>query len=100
MAEAAAVGIPPLQFWDSTYRELYAAFQGDAIRRRRDRQEAISAAWHGAAFERSKRLPDIRAILRKMEPMREMTNHELRASILGIAKAMGATVEYRKRVER
>jgi hypothetical protein len=34
-----------------------------------------------------------------MEPMREMTNREMRASIMGIAQAMGATVEYRKKAQ-
>lgn len=97
MAEAHAAGIVPFQFWHSTYREIYAAISGDTIRRRRERQTAMWAAWHGAAFERSKRMPNLTTLLAKMEPKREMSNREMRASILGIAKAMNAEVVYRKR---
>jgi hypothetical protein len=99
MRECAAAGVTPEAFWNLTHRETYAVIAGDAIRRRRDRQAIMWGAWHGAAFERSKRMPDLRAILRKMEPMREMTNREMRASIMGIAQAMGATVEYRKKAQ-
>lgn len=99
MSACFAAGIPISEFWDLTRRETYAALAGDAIRRRRDRQTAMWAAWHGAAFERSKRLPNIAALLAKMEPKREMSHRELRASILGIANAMGAKVIYRKRGE-
>lgn len=99
MAEAKAAGVRTLDFWHMTYREIYAEIAGDAVRRRRDRQTAMWAAWHGAAFERSKRLPNIGTLLAKMEPKREMSNRDLRASILGIAKAMNAEVVYRKRGE-
>jgi hypothetical protein len=97
MLEAHASGITPDRFWHSTYREVYAAIAGDALRRRRDRQAIMWGAWHGAAFERSKRMPNLGTLLAKLEPKREMSNREQRASIIAFAKAMGATVEIRKR---
>ena len=99
MAEAHASGIAPDRFWHSTYREIYAAIAGDALRRRRDRHAIMWGAWHGAAFERSKRMPNLGSLLAKMEPKREMSNREQRASIMAFARAMGATVEYRKKVQ-
>jgi hypothetical protein len=99
MAEAHAAGIPTPEFWNSTYREIFNAISGDAVRRRRDRQAIMWGAWHGAAFERSKRMPNLGTLLAKMEPKREMSSRELRASILGIAKAMNAETVYRKRGE-
>ena len=97
MTEAAAAGILPLEFWDCTYRELYNAIAGEHVRRRRDRQAIMWGAWHGAAFERAKRMPNLGTLLRKMEPVREMSNRELRASILGIAHVLNAEVVHRKR---
>lgn len=97
MAEAAAAGIPPLSFWHMTYREIYAAIAGHAVRARRERQIVMIGAWHTAAFTRAKKIPDLKSLLQKMEPPRVMSNRDLRASILGIAHAMNATVEYRKR---
>jgi len=97
MTEAAAAGIPPLHFWDCTYRELYNALAGEHVRRRRNRQEIMFGAWHGAAFERAKRIPDLNTLLRKMEPVREMSNQQMRAFVLGMAKAMDAKVTHVKR---
>ena len=99
MAEAHAAGLAVSEFWNSTYREVYAAIAGDAVRRRRDRQAIMFGAWHGAAFERSKRMPNLRAVLAKMEPPRELSAREMRASILGIAKSLNAEVVHRKRGE-
>jgi len=100
MTEAAAAGIPPDRFWHLTYRELFNAMQGEALRRRRDRQTLLWAAWHGAAWTRSKTFPNadkLNGMLRKMDPPRVMTPREQRGAILGIAKALGAEVVYRKK---
>lgn len=99
MTEAMAAGIKPHRFWHLTYREIYNALAGDAVRRRRDRQAIMFGAWHGAALERSKRIPNLQQLLAKMEPRREMSSREMRSSLMGIAKAMNAEVVYRKRGE-
>jgi hypothetical protein len=36
-----------------------------------DYANAISIAWHGAAFERSKKLPELRDIMQKLLPNRK-----------------------------
>ena len=100
MTEAAAAGIPPDRFRHLTYRELFNALQGEAIRRRRDRQSSLWAVWHGAAWTRSKTFTNaekLNSMLRKMDPPRVMTPREQRSAILGIANAMGAEVVYRKK---
>lgn len=99
MAEAHAAGVPPDRFWHLTYREVYAAISGAATLRRRHRQDALWAAWHGESFARNKRLPNIANILRKMEPSKEMTVTEIRASVHSMALAMGAEIVHVKRSE-
>lgn len=92
MAEAAAAGVAPHLFWDYTYRELHALMRGSAIRARRQHQLAIFGAYQGERFARTKRLPDLKALLRKFEPVRVMSREALKATVLGIAQAMGAVV--------
>jgi len=100
MTEAAAAGIPPDRFWHLTFRELFNAMQGERLRRRRDRQSLLWASWHVAAWTRVKKFPsaeNLNAMIRKMDPPRHMTPREQRGAILGIAKALGAEVVYRKK---
>lgn len=97
MVACSAAGVHPLEFWDLTFREVFNVLQAAARRRREERMLAVFHAWHGAAFDRQKRLPDLTGILRKMEPPRVMSPREQRASILGIAHAMGAKVRYVKK---
>lgn len=82
-------------------RELFRCLEGAAIRRRRDRQLAAWHAWHVANFTNAKKLPDLNQVLRKLEPAesRVMSPKAQRATILGMAAAMGAEVVYRKKGE-
>jgi hypothetical protein len=80
-----------------TYREVFALLKGEATRRRRNRQADLWAHWHGAAFERQKRLPDLAAMLRQLEPRRVMSNREMRAQVMAMADALGAKVIRRKK---
>jgi len=100
MTEAAAIGIFPDRFWRLTYRELFNALQGESLRRRRDRQTLLWAHWHGSAWVRTKTFPNadkLNSMIRKMDPPRVMTPREQRTTILGIARALGAEVVYRKK---
>lgn len=99
MAEAHAAGITPTEFWDLTYREIYAVLDGARIAARRARQMAIFTAWHVEAFSRTKRLPDLAGILRKMEPAEVMSPRQIRTAIIAAAEAMGSRVVYKKRGE-
>lgn len=87
-----AAGIPPHILWDYTPRELYAVFAGRVLISRRQHQLAIYAAWHTASYERTRKLPNLAATLRKLEPARLMSPKTLRDAIVGIAQTMGATV--------
>lgn len=97
MAEATAAGVLPHLFWDYTYRELAAAFEGAAIKRRRDHQLHLWAHFQGQGFARAKRLPRLSDLLRKLEPSRVMSPEGLRSAIINMARAMGATVTHRKK---
>lgn len=97
MAEAHAARVPPHRLLDYTYRDLAAAFDGEAIRRRRDRQLHLWAHYQGEGLHRTKALPNLTGLLRKLEPMRVMSPRGLRNAILNMARAMGAKVTRRKK---
>lgn len=92
MAEHAAIGVKPAEFWRLTPRESYALFSGAEKIRISARQLALWSAWHGALFERSKKLPELKPMLDKMNPAEPMTPSQLRASLIAIAKQMGAKI--------
>lgn len=99
LAEGMAAGIPPHILLDYTPRELYAVFAGRNLAQRRLHALAIFQAWHGEAFARTKRLAPLGDMLRKLEPPRVMSPRALRANIVGMAQAMGATVRHVKKGE-
>lgn len=72
---------------------------GAAIARRRDRQLHLWGGWHNAAFQRSRKLPNLASLLRKLEPLRVMSPKELRRSIVSSFMALGAKVTFRKKGE-
>jgi hypothetical protein len=92
MAEAVAAGCSTSDFWDLTYRELFALFRGRNLAASRAHKLAIFTAWHEAAFVRQKRLPNLADMLRKMAPSRVMSTREMRQAIFQAARAMGAKV--------
>lgn len=95
MAECAAAGVPPHLFWDYTWREIHAVLDGAAIKARRDHKLAAFTAWQTANLTKAKRMPDLKQLLRKFDPVRAMNPDAIRRSVLGIAKALGAVVEHR-----
>jgi hypothetical protein len=84
-----------------TLREIFRAFEGAAIARRRAQQAALWAAWHVASLTNAKKLPDLPQLLRKLEPLesRVMSPKAQRLSILSLAQAFGADVVRRKKGE-
>lgn len=75
MEAAARDGLSPEQFWRLTPREFGAFMRGRAAADRRDLAIQTNAAWHGAAFARSKRLPNLANLMRRItgEARREQT---------------------------
>lgn len=99
MAECSAAGVHPHVFWDYTYREIYAVLAGAGIRARRDHKLTLWGAWQSANLHKAKRLPDLKQLLRKLDPRRVMSVANIRAEVMSIAAAMGAKVIHRKRRE-
>lgn len=99
MAEAAACGVPPHLFWDYTYRELTAALAGAKLQTRRAFKLNLWTVWQGVNLSRNKKLPELRGLLSKLDPIRDMSAQEIRKAVLGIAQSLGATVVRRKRGE-
>lgn len=92
MAEASAAGVHPHLFWDYTYRELHAVITGAGLAARRHHKLMLFGAWWAINLKNAKRLPDLKALLRKLDPARVMSASAIRGTILGIAAAMGAVV--------
>lgn len=98
MAEAFAIGVPPWRLWDMTYREIDACFEGAVIRTRTTWKAHLWGAWQTANLNRAgKKFPDLKSLLRKLDPARIMGNVEMRQSLLAAARAMGAKVTIRKK---
>lgn len=92
MVEAAAAGLPPHLFWDYTFRELHALLGGAALRARREHKLTLWGQWQGQNLRRAKRLPDLKQLLRKLDPARVMSAQAIRSTIIGLAESMGAKV--------
>lgn len=97
MAEAAAIGIPSWRFWHQTPRETQAAVRGAKKRHLSDHRLAAYGAWQAEWLARQKRLPSLADIQRKLDPRKNQTPTEMRAAIIGAARAMGAKVTVRKK---
>lgn len=97
MAEASAIGIQPHTFWRYTPRDLYAAFAGEKMAGVRRRKAELTMSWQTANFTRAKKLPELTPMLRRLDGPRVMTKQAIRATIIGMAHAMGAKVVYKKR---
>ncbi len=81
-----------------TYREIHACFQGSVIRDRADHKGWLFLAWQTVNLSRAgKKLPDLKSLLRKLDPVRKMGTVELRSALLAAAQKMGAKVTIRKR---
>lgn len=99
MAEMSAAGVHPHLFWDYTYREVHAVLAGAALRARREHKLNLWGHWQGANLSKARRLPDLKQLLRKLDPRRVMSAANIRAEIMSIAAAMGAKVVHRTRRE-
>jgi len=58
---------------------------------------SLWTAWHMVALDRSKKLPKLEDLIRKLEPARVMSPRDLRAAIIAAATAMGSSVRHVKR---
>lgn len=87
-----ALGIQPAAFWDLTPRELHAVFEGRQIRHLHEYRLAVFTAWKTANWQRAKKMPNLSAELEKLGPKVELTDAQLRDSLLTLHKALGGSV--------
>ena len=99
MIECAAAGVPPHLYYDLTWREIHVLFAAQALRARREHKLTIWGHWQGQSMRRSKRLPELKALMRRFEPQRDMTPKAIRSAIMAMADALGAVVVRKKRGE-
>lgn len=73
-------------------------FAGEALRLARERRLLAWAHLQGAAWARAKKIPSWDQVRRRLEPHQvTMSPRDLRSAIMGMAKAAGAEVIYRKK---
>lgn len=94
MTACAHAGIPPHEALNYTPRMIGWVLDAHVERMRQAAKDHITLAYRIEGFARTKRLPDIRQLLRKLDPPRVMSGSEQRAEILGVARAIGAPVRY------
>lgn len=97
MAECSAAGVHPQDFWHLTPREVYAVLAGSGLKARRAHKLTLWGHWQGANLQKAKRLPDLKSLLRKLDPVRVMSSASIRAEVMEMAKAMGAAVVHKVR---
>lgn len=97
MVECAAAGVPPHLFYDYTLREVHVLLGGAGLVARRAHKLAAFSAYHAALFHQNKKAKVIYdRLLRRLEPVRDMTGAAIRSAIMGMAKSMGAIVVVKK----
>ena len=91
LADYTAAGFDPAAFWGLSPRLYLAQMRGAHERLKREQEGRAWLAWHGAALERSKKLPDLRRFVtgRSAKPQRQ-TPEVLQAMCDALATAWGA----------
>lgn len=97
MAEAAAAGLLPHVLFDYTHRMIYAVLKGERLRHIRHQKLSLWTAWNNANFTRAKKLPDLAALLRRLDPSETMSPRAIRRAVLDMASAIGAKITRRKK---
>src|SRR3546814_270114 len=82
-------GFDPDSFWRQTPRTLEAIMAGYSARVKWDHRERMSAAWHGAAFERSKKMPKLTEVLGDEEKPKQRSNDQMLQMLRSIQKQSG-----------
>jgi len=66
LADAGECGLTPAEAMDCTIRELVAYGNGYRARADEHMRLAMWAVWHGAAFQRARRLPNLKRLLARL----------------------------------
>jgi hypothetical protein len=72
-------------FWGMTPWELRTIIESEGERLEDEYRSALNVAWHGAGFQRSKKLPDLKKIMRRRDRQpvkRAVDEHALMAVML------------------
>ena len=94
-----AAGLDPDRFWRLTPREIAREVAALQRRERRAYAQAMSVAWHAAAFQRAKRPPSLTTVLRQIEDAaararRPRTPEEEQQAVVARQMAAFASLRY------
>ncbi|AGH31363.1 hypothetical protein TVVG_00014 [Tetraselmis viridis virus SI1] len=96
LEELSLAGVPPHVGFDYTPRDAAIVIKAAGRRAVLDIKAAVITAHYTASLSRSKRIPALNRLLKKLEPerARPMTTKELRAAIFAANAALGGTVRH------
>lgn len=96
LTAAHVAGVAPHLALGYTHRMLGAIMDATAVVERGAMKRALWQAYMTEGYARQKKLPNLGAELRKLDPPRIMSPKEQRDAIIQMAKAMGAEIVYGK----
>lgn len=78
-----------LDFWELTPAELELTIKAYNENKKEKQEERLILTWLGAAWQRSKKMPDIKKILNKTPTQKKMTDEEMLEQVKKINIALG-----------
>lgn len=91
MSVAFQIGIGPLEFWELTPRELGVLVSAHLEKAKRDHEERLLIAYLGAYWQRIKKMPSIKEVLKQSgtaEP-KQKTPEQLLEQVKRMNEALG-----------
>lgn len=87
---AAKAGIRPVDFWEMTPAELIICIEGYVATHTESLKEAITVAYMGAAWQRSKKMPRLESVLSKIDgtTRKKTKKAQTPEEMLAVAKAI------------
>ena len=87
---AAKAGIRPAEFWEMTPGELVICIEGYIAINTESLKEAITVAYMGAAWQRSKKMPRLETVLSKIDgtTRKKTKKKQTPEEMLEVAKAI------------
>ncbi len=74
-------------------RQLFREFVVAREQSRDDQARDLSLAWHMAALQRTKKMPELKTLLRQLRPMTKQKPQEQMAAVRQIAAGMGKSLK-------
>ena len=92
LTAAAAAGISAATFWSQTPHETRLVMRGYVRTERAAYTRSMSAAWHMAAFQRQKKMPDFKRLMGSFKPRKPQSWQDMYEQARRMTIAMGGEI--------